>query len=347
MKAPPFDPALEAARKTFPVIAQLDEALVLEVQKATSPFFTQSTAETAFGQDPEIEHEEITVPGHDGCEVKLAVVRRRRRGSTSDGGSERTPGSAKGDLKAKPRPAIYFMHGGGLCFGNRFVCTEQIPWVKDLDVVLVSVEYRLVPEHPYPIPLEDCYSGLRYVVENAAGLGIDKERIVVAGISAGGGLAAGLGLLGRDRGGLGIRGMCLMCPMLDDRNESESCKQFYKSGTWNGAHNRVAWDWYFNRKKSGVSDGHGEGDGEVSFYASPGRATDLSDLPSTWIDVGEADLFRDEDVKFASRIWEAGGSCELHVWKGAWHAFEVFGKGSLVANACDEARLNWLRRILA
>ncbi|KAG4433557.1 hypothetical protein IFR05_010953 [Cadophora sp. M221] len=178
LKAAPFDPSLNASLSNFPNIPPLSQASVPQIRRVTGPLYT---AEKAFS-DSATTHSELTNPGPDDTEIKLAIVH------------QSAPSSSK------PHPAIYFIHGGGLEIGNRFICAGPVEWVKDLDVVFVSVEYRVSPEYIYPIPLEDCFEGLKYVAENAESLGIDADRIMAAGVSGGGSLAAGVTLLARDRG---------------------------------------------------------------------------------------------------------------------------------------------------
>jgi acetyl esterase/lipase len=204
------------------------------------------------------------------------------------------------------------------------------------------VEYRLAPETPHPGPVEDCYAGLTWVAGHAAELGIDPGRIIVGGVSAGGGLSAAVALLARDRiardgSGPALAGQLLMCPMLDDRNDTPSAWQM-NVGPWNRAANAVGWTALL---------GEAQGGPDVSVYAAPARATDLSGLPPAFIDVGSAETFRDEAVAYASRIWQAGGSAELHVWPGGFHAFAGMVPAAAISKDSAEAPARWLRRLLA
>jgi len=172
---------------------------------------------------------------------------------------------------------------------------------------------------------------------NLAGLGIDPARLMLAGASAGGGLAAGTALLARDRGGPALCGLLLKCPMLDDRNNSVSCRQYVDSGTYDGRMNGFAWACVLGDRAGG------EG---VSPYVAPGRATDLSNLPETFVDVGSAEPFRDESVAFANSVWAAGGQAELHVWPGGAHGFSSFVPSADISKWCRETTLAWMRRRL-
>jgi acetyl esterase/lipase len=236
-------------------------------------------------------------------------------------------------------PALYCIHGGGMILGdNRTGLPGMLGHAAELGMAVVSVEYRLAPETPHPGPVEDCYAGLVWTVTHAAELGIDPARVIVAGGSAGGGLAAAVALLARDRGGPALAGQLLICPMLDDRNESASSWQMAGRGVWDRAANEVGWTALLGDARGGPG---------VSPYAAPARAADLSGLPPAFIDVGSAETFRDEDVAYASRIWQAGGSAELHVWPGGYHGFAAMVPGAALSRAATAAQLSWLRRLLA
>ncbi|MFD6249412.1 alpha/beta hydrolase, partial [Streptomyces roseolus] len=237
-----------------------------------------------------------------------------------------------------PGPGIYHIHGGGMIVGDRLLGVVQtLPWIVEHDAVLVTVEYRLAPEFPDPYPVEDCYAGLVWTAEHAADLGIDPERIVVAGASAGGGLAAGTALLARDRRGPALLGQVLICPMLDDRGRTTSTYQYADAGTWNGDDNRVGWTALLGARR---------GTEDVSVYAAPARATDLAGLPPAFIDCGSAELFRDEDVAYATALWAAGVPAELHVWAGGFHGFDLLAPHTAVSRAATAARDDWVARLL-
>jgi acetyl esterase/lipase len=186
--------------------------------------------------------------------------------------------------------------------------------------------------------VEDCYAALVWAADQADDLGVDVDRLVVAGVSAGGGIAAGVALLARDRGGPRLHAQMLMCPMLDDRDSTVSTSPFDGIGTWDRGSNRMAWTALLGNRR---------GTPDVSVYAAPARATDLSGLPATLIDCGSADLFRDEDVAYASGIWAAGGRAELHIWPGGYHAFDLSARHTRLAEIVWTTRSNWLERVLA
>jgi triacylglycerol lipase len=225
-----------------------------------------------------------------------------------------------------PLPAIYAIHGGGYVLGTYESDDARFEsWCVRHRCIGVAVEYRLAPETPYPGPLEDCYAGLAWTTAHAAELGIDPARIGVMGTSAGGGLAAALALLVRDRGELALAFQLLACPMVDDRQVTVS-SQLDDLAIWSRESNGFGW-------RSYLGPLHGTDD--VPAYAAPARATDLTGLPPALISVGGADGFRDEDITYALRLSEAGVPTELHVYPGAPHGVQLF--------ATSEAARRWNR----
>jgi acetyl esterase/lipase len=236
------------------------------------------------------------------------------------------------------RPGILYLHGGGMIFGNRFGGVgAYLPFVASHDAVVVAVDYRLAPEHSDPIPVEDCFAALRWMLSHAGELGIDPGRMIVAGQSAGAGLAAGVTLLARDRGGPPIAAQLLVSPMLDDRNDTVSAHQIDGVGVWDRTSNDTGWTALLGDRRGG----------DVAASAAPARADDLAGLPPAFLSVGSAEVFRDETVAYASRIWASGGAAELHVWPGGFHGFENFAPGAAISQASAAARDGWLTRILA
>ncbi|MCH4090209.1 alpha/beta hydrolase [Acetobacter sp.] len=237
-----------------------------------------------------------------------------------------------------PRPAMLHIHGGGFVMGTPDAMSPMLRrWALELDCVIVSVEYRLAPEHPFPAPLEDCYAALIWMAENAAFLRIDPTRIGVAGESAGGGLAAGLALLCRQRGGPALAFQNLQYPMLDDR--TVLAKPTIPGGgafLWTPEMNVVGWECYL-----GIRPG-GEG---ISPFAAPARAASLESLPPAYIGVGSIDLFLREDLDYATRLMQAGVSVELEVFPGAFHAFELEPRAG-VSIRSSTRRLDAMRRAM-
>ncbi|MBF4562484.1 alpha/beta hydrolase [Microbacterium sp. VKM Ac-2870] len=241
----------------------------------------------------------------------------------------------------RPVPVLLHLHGGGLVSGD---ADSEMPAVAALaervGCAVVSVAYRLAPEHPYPAALDDVVAALRWLGSADAPAEIDPARIVVTGISAGAGLAAALALYVRDHGGPRPAGLLLQAPMLDHRSTSHSAVQMAGHGSWDRAANEVAWAAYLGGGSGGPDDA------TVPVYASAALADDLSGLPPTFIDVGSAETFRDECLAFADAIWRAGGDAELHVWPGGTHAFDLMAPWLPLSRDAQHARRAWLRRIL-
>jgi acetyl esterase/lipase len=198
----------------------------------------------------------------------------------------------------------------------------------------VSVEYRLAPETPYPGPLEDCYAGLRWTFEHAEELGIQPERIGVTGSSAGGGLAAALALLARDRGELAPAFVLLECPMIDDRQITSSSRR-HGLPVWSREANEFGWRAYLGERYGG----------DVPAYAAPARATDLTGLPPTMVIVGTADGFLDESIDYALRLNHAGVPTDLHVLAGAPHGIRSFARSEITRRWLASIS-EWLQRRL-
>jgi acetyl esterase/lipase len=216
-----------------------------------------------------------------------------------------------GDAAASP--AVVYVHGGGFIAGD--LETEDIRCVRlahDAGCVVVSVEYRLAPEHRYPAPLDDCYAALCWTTSSAPALGVDPGRIGVAGASSGGNLAAATALLARDRGGPPVAFQCLVCPTLDDRMQTASVG-FVGTPMVDGSDVARCWDYYLGPDRS-----------DISPYAAPGRADDLAGLPPAYVMTAELDPLRDDGLRYATRLLEAGVSVELHQYAGAFHGFDLF-----------------------
>ena len=262
----------------------------------------------------------VTVPGPSGApEVALHIYR---------------PEGATG-----PLPLIYHIHGGGYvaCTVGTFeALNRQI--VAELGCALVSVDYRLAPETVFPGSIEDCYAGLAWVFINAAEQGFDPARIGVMGESAGGGFAAALALLARDRGDYALAFQHLIYPMIDDRTGTSSEPHDYVGEfAWPVSNNRFGWASLL---------GHAPGGDDVSPYAAAARATDLSGLPPTFIHTGALDLFLEEDIDYARRLARAGVPIELHIYPGAFHGFELSPNSAVAHQAVRTSRAA-LKRFLA
>ena len=317
---PPFDPelvpVLEAVREVSPTISA--ETLHAARQRAVDgiPGFDPVDL-TAGGA---VRLEERQVPGPDGApDITLLIL---------------SPSTH--DVDGPQLPAIFHTHGGGMVIGDRRSGVEAfLPHVADGSAVVVSVEYRLAPEHPDPAPVEDCYAGLVWTARNATDLGIDPGRIMIGGSSAGGGLAAGTALLARDRAFPKLSHQILMCPMLDDRLETHSSRMLDEEGVWDRNSNLFGWTALLGERRGGP---------DVSPYAAPARAEDLSGLPRTYIDTGSTETFRDETLTYAQRLSEAGISVDLHMWGGGFHGFDQTATDAALSRASVATREEFVRR---
>lgn len=310
---PPFDPQVaEAMAENAAVIVtslRPDEILALRA-RSTSKDVRRLAADTGYTF---AEHE---VPGAAGG-IRVLVLR---------------PEAA-----AEPCPVLLHLHGGGLVVGD---VADNVDMALDVAPgwAVVSVEYRLAPEDPYPAAIDDAAAALDWLVASAAELGVDPDRVVVTGVSAGGGLAAALALRTRDRGRPDLMGQLLIYPMLDDRNDSASGRQMAGVGSWDRTANATGWAAYLGDRAGSES---------TPADAAAARATTLAGLPPTFVDVASAETFRDECVQYATRIWEVGGDAELHVWAGGCHGFDDLAPAAEVSRAARAARASWLARLLA
>lgn len=315
--APPFDPELGAVLAL--IGPQLPSTLTREMIAPMRSASITPPIEEILAARPGIIHEDRVIPGPAGApDITVTIFAR----------ADHKPGG----------PGIYHTHGGGMVIGDRFTGIDGVlEWVQLTDAVAVTVEYRLAPEDPDPAPVEDCYAGLVWMAEHADELRFDANRLIIAGGSAGGGLAAGVSLMARDKGGPALAGQVLIYPMLDDRNETVSSRQIDGIGVWDRGSNDTGWDALLGDRRKTA---------EVSIYAAPSRATDLSGLPPAYIDCASAEVFRDEDVAYASLIWACGGVAELHVWPGGFHGFDMLAPQAALSIAMRETRTAWVRRIL-
>ncbi|KAL4910507.1 alpha/beta hydrolase fold-domain-containing protein [Aspergillus multicolor] len=230
--------------------------------------------------------------------------------------------------KLKSTAAILHFHGGGYIMGS---AAEQRIIPSTLahlsHTPIFDVEYRLAPEHPYPAPLDDAYTALTWLIFHAEELGIDSRRIAVMGSSSGGGIAAALALLARDRGlSPGLARQILIYPMMDDRNVAP-IQGIEDVAVWKSIDNETGWNAYL-----------GEPAGDVPIYAAPARTTDLAGLPDAYIEVGMLDIFRDECLSYVQRLAQAGVQTEFHLWPGVPHGFEM-AQSARVTRAAMEMRV--------
>ncbi|WP_439675713.1 alpha/beta hydrolase [Embleya sp. MST-111070] len=311
---PALDPELRDLLSEMPLMSELTMELLAQLRQYPS------TPVESLLADRRVDRREVTVPAKDGTPIPLSVF---------------TPGSADRTTAA---PCVYWIHGGGMVMGDRFSQIDiPLEWLDAFGAVVVSVDYRPAPEATGTVPVDDCYQGLLWVAEHAQELGVDPARIIVAGASAGGGLAAGVTLLARDLGTPAIAAQILTCPMLDHRNNSTSSRQYSGGpGVWTREMNDFG-------RRCVLGD---LTDDDVPAYVSPSPADDLSNLPTTYIDTGSAEVFRDEDTDYATRIWAAGGQAELHVWAGGFHGFDALYPQAHISATARRTRTDWLARLL-
>lgn len=313
---PPFDPellpGLAAMRAAVPAMNAETFEQVREIMNAGMP-----------GRDPvdltaggRVRVDELTVPTGE-ADLPLTVL---------------SPAEGEG-----PWPLVYYVHGGGMVAGGRHLNLEDhLPHAANGSAVVASIDYRRAPEHPDPAPVNDCYAGLRWCAENSGQLRIDPDHLVVTGTSAGGGLAAGIVLMARDKGYPHVSHQALVCPMLDDRFETPSSRMLDNDGSWDRESNLFGWTALLGERR---------GTEDVSYYAAPARAKDLTGLPRTFLDVGSAEGFRDEAVDYARRLSEAGVSVDLHMWGGGFHGFDTIPHAA-VSQASLATRAEFFRRAL-
>lgn len=243
------------------------------------------------------------------------------------------PADRSGDL-----PALLWIHGGGHVLGS--IEEDDLTakhLAKSASCVVVSVGYRLSPEDPFPASVEDCYAALKWLFSHCKELGVDESRIAIGGVSAGGGLAAGLALVSRDRGEVDVIFQLLIYPMLDDRNVDQASDDVPDTFVWTRENNLMGWNAYLGDSANRV---------DTSPYAAPSRAVDLAGLPPAYIPVGDLDLFLDENIEYARRLLDAGVATDLHVYPGGYHGFDLFGPDAAVSQRFVRDRDDALRRAL-
>lgn len=232
-----------------------------------------------------------------------------------------------------PSPAILHAHGGGMISGTASDFSKLLEkYVHHTGIQIFSVDYRLAPEHQHPTLVEDCYAALKHISNNAQALNVDPARLAVLGESAGGGIAAGLALMARDRGlAPPLVKQILIYPMLDDRN-LEPIKDLESFAVWKSIDNLTGWTALLGKGNIGKSC-------DVSAYAAPARVSSVLGLPPTYIDVGELDIFRDEDMEYALRLSKACVPTEFHLYPGVPHGFELLAPSISVVKRAMENRL--------
>jgi acetyl esterase len=306
-----FDPELAAAVAMLPTLDVSD----IPTARAT---MKELRAGLPDPDETGISVTDVTVPGPAGApDVTLRIYR---------------PDEVAGPI------GIYDVHGGGFILGDIDAShAGNVALARAVGAVVVTVEYRLAPEAPFPAPLEDVYAGLVWFAEHAADYGVDPARIAIHGISAGGGLCAGLALLARDRGGPAIAFQYLGVPEVDDRLTTPSMTAFTDTPIWNRPNAIVSWDSYLGEGVPGSAD--------VSPYAAPARATDLSGLPPAYVSTMAFDPLRDEGIAYGLALLAAGVPVELHLFPGTFHGSTLI-EGAAISKREITERVAVLRRAL-
>lgn len=305
------DPDLRAVVKLLPDLSQLCEASLAAVRASIAG------APAALGRDGDgVNVTRIEIPGLNGGPSVSALLYE--------------PPAQSG---RKRRPALLDLHGGGYVAGTaqREDATLRL-LARTLGVVGLAPDYRLAPEHPYPAALDDATACLAWLHAEFLTLALDPARIAVRGVSAGGGLATGLALRARDQGGPSIAHLQLLFPMLDDRTAEHAFNGRY---VWTPSANRFGWNALLGAHDRSAP----------APYAVPARASDVSNLPATFLGLGALDLFARENLQFASRLIDAGVALEMHVYPGAYHAFNLVADARC-AKTLQNAEIDALHRAL-
>jgi acetyl esterase/lipase len=240
------------------------------------------------------------------------------------------------DPASDSEAAVLYLHGGGMILGSVPIFDGPVSrYVARTGVPMLSLQYRLAPEHPHPVPVEDAYTGLTWLAGHAAELGIDPGRIAVMGDSGGGGLAAGVAIVSRDRNGPAIARQLLIYPMLDDRTTTPD-RYIAPLAGWSYDDNATGWNALL---------GTGHEHREVDPSAAPGRLTDAAGLPPAYIEVGQLDIFRDEAVRYALTLSQAGVPAELHLHPGVPHEYDAIAPDADVSRRAQADRDRVLRSL--
>jgi acetyl esterase/lipase len=241
--------------------------------------------------------------------------------------------------RRKSNAALLWIHGGGYVIGvaklDDALCAQVC---RELGIVVASAEYRLAPRHPFPAPLDDCHAVWRWMLENAGDLGIEPARIAIGGMSAGGGLAAGLVQRVHDEEGPDAAAQWLLAPMLDDRTAARRELDEIGHLIWDNSLNHFGWSSYLDMEP---------GAPKVPDYAAPARRENLQGLPPAWIGFGSIELFRQEDESYAERLKSAGCDVRVEIVEGAPHGFEAWGAQTGIGREYLQKARNWLADRLA
>lgn len=313
-----FDPELEPYLAIAPTDIDISTPQAIKECRIRFSKNTPPSKDRPYSDDVCVEDRTLSSSGsHDQTDIKVRIYRPVRQ-------------------ENRKLPAIYQIHGGGFILGDIEMCDlwcRQI--VSDLNAIVVSIDYRLAPEHPYPAAADDCYAGLCWLFEQAEALGIDTTWVAITGQSAGACLAISTCLRARDLGGPRVCFQVLEIPVCDDRLDTVSMHEFNDTPMWNSSNAQWSWRHYLGPDHKG----------DTPVYAAPARATNLSDLPPTYLSTMQYDPLRDEGIEFALRLMQAGVAVELHSFPGTFHGSAIFS-GASVSRRYQQEVLERLRRHL-
>lgn len=301
------DPQLRTMGKVMDLMMRPNSQTEESVRKqALNPPFYMTLIEKMLPKPKGVQVEERFIPREDGSQLRVLI---------------RRPLEPKQGV-----PGILHIHGGGYHSGTPETEFHGAHYIKRSDCVMVSPAYRRSVEAPYPAALEDCFTALLWLKNNAAELGVRDDQIIVTGESAGGGLTAALTLYARDKGEVNIAFQMPLFPMIDDRNDSESAKD-NDAHIWNAHTNEIGWKLYL---------GDLWGTDDIPAYAAPARATDYSGLPPTYTYVGAIDPFATETIEYVQNLQAAGVDAELDVYEGAYHGFDLVKRADVTKRAHEK-----------
>jgi len=313
----PVAPEFRAALKTLPSFDGLSDETLAATRKA----FIAAIRSVRVAEYPDVVVENYSVPGPEGAPDVPVVIYQPRTSHPN-------------------APAMVYIHSGGIVSGTPEVDDARCRrMASELGLVIFSIDYRLAPEAPYPAAIEDCYAVLKWAHEHAVDLGIDRNRLIIGGDSAGGGLTACLALMARDRAEIRVVFQLLIYPMLDDRTGTTLMPSpVLGEYIWTRSANHYAWNAYLGKTP---------GSPGISEYGAAFRAADLTGLPPAYIGVGSLDLFLDEDLEYARRLMAAGVSTEVCVIPGAYHVFDVFIPDAPLSEQFRQSYFTALKRAIS
>ena len=315
---PSFDPALiQAVRGTEKAMpADIDVEGLRKVMVHQGPEWIISSF-----PDLNLEHTEISVPLSGGeASILMSIFKPKEH-------------------KATNMPAMYYVHPGGQVAGHRIsALADFMKYFDGIETVFASVEYRLAPEAQAPAAAHDSHAGLVWLAEHASEFSIDASKIFVISCSGGAPAAFGSVLMCRDEGKRYPYAVMLSGPVLDDRSDTVSSKQFERSGPLCGATGQMAWGKVLGDRKGGP---------DVDGTMAPARAEDLTGMPPFYLDAGACEAFRDETVALASKLWKCGVNADLHIWSGAYHGFQLMSKNASLTKTAVANKAAWIQRMLA